>query len=400
MDLFESVSEALSSLAANRLRSSLTMLGVIIGVSAVIALVSLGQGVEVFIKAAFSGIGTNLIAVHPGRRETRGAKPRRGGAPRLLTQDDVLAIRRNARYVRAVTPFVVTSTAVEHERFARNTAVFGVDDQWSSVFNIDVEVGRFFEEADIVADRRVTVLGRTVKQELFGSDSPIGATVTIAGGRYRVIGVTQAKGSTLGLDFDDMVYLPVGIVQRLFGLSGLFSLRARAANEEVIDLAAKEIRDIIIERHGNEDVTVKTQAELFETLSSILGVLTVFLAGIAAISLLVGGIGIMNIMLVTVRERTREIGVRKALGARRRDILAQFLVEAVTLSTVGGSVGILLGAAGPQVVHLLMPQFPAVTTIWSILVAFAFSFAVGIGFGVFPAMQAARLDPIEALRYE
>ncbi|MEE8408314.1 MAG: ABC transporter permease [Myxococcota bacterium] len=400
MDFLESATEAIASLAANKLRSALTMLGVIIGVAAVIALVSLGQGVEVYIKDAFSGIGTNLIAVRVGKTETRGQGPPAGSPPRRLTMEDVRALRMRTRYLRAVTPIMFSSATVEHESFARSVNVFGVDHQWSGVFNIDAEVGRFLSETDVTSDRRVVVLGRTVWQELFGTRNPVGATVNVGGSRFRVIGVTGAKGSTLGLDFDDVVYLSAPFVQQMNGQSGLHGIRARATSEEVIDLAAQEIRTILTDRHRQEDFSVETQAELFKTLGKILAVLTVFLAGIAAISLLVGGIGIMNIMLVTVRERTREIGVRMALGARRRDILAQFLIESVLLATIGGSIGIALGTAGPHIVHLLVEEFPAVTSLWSVVLAFVFSFAVGVVFGVFPAVQAAKLDPIEALRYQ
>ncbi len=400
MDLFEAIAEAGRSLRANKLRSALTMLGVVIGVGAVILLVSLGHGVELFIKMQFSDIGTNLIVVQPGKVETRGFGPPPGGGVKKLTTDDVEAIRRSARHVRGATSLLIGAALVEHGAFGRSLNVIGTDASWVEVFKVRAEVGRFFAEGDVLAQRRVAVIGRKVQQELFGTRNPLGEPITVAGSRFRVIGVTAAKGNALGIDFDDLVYIPIPVAQRLFNTDGLFGMRLRASNEEALSDAAEEAREILTERHGEEDFTLITQDEMFKTLESILGMLTIFLSGVAAISLVVGGIGIMNIMLVTVRERTREIGLRKALGARRRDILLQFLIEAVVLSTLGGSIGIAIGAGGPQLLHFFVPQFPAITTSWAILVAFCFSLGVGVVFGVFPARQAARLDPIEALRYD
>lgn len=400
MDIRESFSEAIQSLSGNKLRSVLTMLGVIIGVGAVIALVSLGQGVQLFVRAEFSGIGTNLVIVQPGKTETQGAGPPPAGGVKKLEDRDVEAIRRGARYVQAITPITLGAARVESGRFARNTNILGADQAFTEVFNIDAEVGRFLEESDVMSQKRVAVVGRKVKHELFGSASAVGEMITVSGTAFRIIGVTMSKGATLGFDFDDVVYLPVGVAQRLFGQEGYFGLRARATSEKVLDAAAAEIKNILIERHGEEDFTIITQVEMFKTLDKILSMLTLFLSGIAAISLLVGGIGIMNIMLVTVRERTREIGLRKAIGASRQDILLHFLIEAVVLSTIGGTFGIALGAGGPQIIHLLSPDFQPVTTLGSIGLAFGFSLGVGVVFGVFPAIQAARLDPIVALRYE
>jgi putative ABC transport system permease protein len=400
MDVFEAFGEAWSSLAANKLRSALTMLGVIIGVGAVIALVSLGGGVELFIKAEFSDIGTNLIAVQPGKVETRGLGPPPGGGVRKLTLEDVDALRLRGRSIRAATALTIGAALVEHGSFARNVNIVGTDAEWVDVFNIQAEVGRFFSEADVDSQRRVAVIGRKVKSELFGTRNAVGEAITVGGSRFRIIGVAASKGNAIGFDFDDLVYVPVGLAQRLFGIDGLFGVRVRAESETALASAAEQVRQILVERHGEEDFTLVTQNEMFETLGNILRMLTIFLSGVAGISLVVGGIGIMNIMLVTVRERTREIGLRKAVGARRKDILVQFLIEAMVLSTIGGSIGILLGAGGPQLLHLFVPSFPAVTTLGSVLVAFGFSLAVGVVFGVFPAVQASRLDPIVALRWD
>jgi len=399
MNVGEAIREAFASLAANRLRSALTMLGVVIGVGAVILLVSLGEGADAFVRSEFAGIGTNLIMVQPGKQSTTGGPPA-PATTRRLTLRDAEAVRRDARFVEAVVPVTIGSGVVEREGYRRNVMVLGVDASWSKVFNVRAERGQFFDEGADVAERRVVVIGPKVAAELFGDADPLGGRIEVAGGRFRVIGVTDPKGSTLGMDFDDIVYIPVSVSFRLFGVDSLFGLRAKAVSNELLGEASREIKRVLRERHGVDDFTVITQDELMKTLSRILDVLTILLASIAAVSLLVGGIGIMNIMLVTVKERTREIGLRKAIGARRRDILVQFLVESATLSLFGGAVGLALGVGIPLVAHLVAPSFPAVVAPWAVVLALVFSLVVGIFFGVYPALQAARLRPVEALRYD
>jgi len=240
-----------------------------------------------------------------------------------------------------------------------------------------------------------------VKRELFGEENPLGSFVTLADSRYRVIGIMQRKGMSLGFDVDDLVFIPVKSAQDLFDTDRLFEILVSVGSPEDIDRAIQQVKDLLIRRHGNrEDFTVTSQGAILSAFTTILNILTAALGGIAGISLLVGGIGIMNIMLVSVRERTREIGIRKAVGARRRDILGQFLLESVVLSTLGGILGILVGVGGAKGLSLLFVYLPTRVSLWSVLLAFGFSAAVGVFFGVYPARRAAHLDPIQALRYE
>ncbi len=248
---------------------------------------------------------------------------------------------------------------------------------------------------------KVIVLGTKVKEELFGTENALGKVVILSDARYRVVGVMRKKGTSMGMDIDDIVYIPVTSGQELFDTDSLFEIIASTPRADDVDRAIAQIKDVLIKRHAHkEDFTIQTQGAMLETMNTILGVLTAVLGGIAGISLLVGGIGIMNIMLVSVRERTREIGIRKALGARNKDILAQFMIEAITLSGAGGVIGIILGVSLALVIPVFVEVLPTSVSLWSILMAFFFSAAVGIFFGVYPARKAALQDPIQALRYE
>jgi putative ABC transport system permease protein len=279
--------------------------------------------------------------------------------------------------------------------------VIGVTPEFQRVRNLHVEIGEFVSQEDVDGRRRVVVLGRTVKRELFGEDNPLGGFVTLSDSRYRVIGIMERKGMSLGFDIDDLVFVPVKSAQDLFDTDRLFEILASVRSPQEIDRGMQEVKDILSRRHGNrEDFTVISQGAVLSALTTVLSILTAALGGIAGISLVVGGIGIMNIMLVSVRERTREIGIRKAVGARRRDILGQFLVESVVLSTLGGLLGVVVGISGAKGLSLLFSTLPTKVSLWSVLMAFGFSAAVGIFFGVYPARRAALLDPIQALRYE
>jgi putative ABC transport system permease protein len=269
------------------------------------------------------------------------------------------------------------------------------------VRNLYVEIGQFLSEEDVEGRRRVVVLGRTVKRELFGEENPLGRFVTLADSRYRVIGIMERKGVSLGFDIDDLVFVPVKSAQDLFDTDRLLEILASVGSPDDIDRAIQQVKDILIRRHGNrEDFTVISQGAILSAFTTILKILTAVLGGIAGISLVVGGIGIMNIMLVSVRERTREIGIRKAVGARRRDILGQFMIESIVLSTLGGLLGIIVGVGGAKGLSLFFTYLPTRVSMWAVLMAFGFSAAVGVFFGVYPARRAARLDPIQALRYE
>ena len=402
MNLLETFRVAFEAIMSNKVRSGLTMLGVIIGVMAVILLVSIGEGAQVYITKELTGLGTNLLIITPGKTSTRGGfHPPSAGTVRKLTYDDSLALRRRAWLLTDAVPLVFGTGKIKYLNMGRDTMVIGTTPEFQRVRNLFVDTGSYVSQGDVDTKSKVIILGSKVKEELFGADNALGKLVTLSDARYRVIGVMQKKGTSLGMDIDDIVYVPVTSGQELFDTDSLFEIIASTPRSEDVDRAIAQIKDILIKRHAHkEDFTIQTQGAMLETMNTILGVLTAVLGGIAGISLLVGGIGIMNIMLVSVRERTREIGIRKALGARNRDIMAQFMIEAITLSGAGGIIGILLGVGLALLIPLFVTVLPTSVSAWSIIMAFTFSAAVGIFFGVYPARKAALQDPIQALRYE
>jgi putative ABC transport system permease protein len=391
---------SLEALASNPIRSLLTMLGVIIGVASVIMLVSIGEGAKSYIRSELMGIGSNLLVINPGKTETTGMMHPPSGVHKL-TLDDLRAIEKRATALVGATPLVVSSAPVKFENRTRDVIVIGTDDKFQDIRNLHVEIGSFLTPADVEARRKVAVIGRTVKKELFRDANPLGESLKIGDAPFRVIGIMEKKGMTLGFDIDDLVFIPVETAQELFDQDGITEILAQVVNENEIDRAKEQIRRTLIRRHaGEEDFSIVTQQAMLSTAQGILNTFTYVLGGIASISLLVGGIGIMNIMLVSVRERTREIGLRKAVGASERDILIQFVIESVTLSVVGGLIGIALGAGIAYGARAAFPVIPVAVTAWSIVTAFAFALLVGVFFGIYPAMKAARLNPIDALRYE
>ena len=402
MDFRELATQALEMLGANRVRTALTILGVVIGVAAIILLVSLGEGATAYITRELTGLGTNLLIITPGKTQTSGGfHPPIASTVRKLTYDDALALRRRATQLTDVVPVVLGTGKIRHQGVARDTTVIGITPEFQRVRKLYVEIGQFVSDEDVEGRRRVVVLGRTVKRELFGEENPLGRFVTLADARYRVIGIMEQKGVSLGFDIDDLVFIPVKSAQDLFDTDRLFEILASVGAPDDINQAIQQVKDLLVRRHGNrEDFTVTSQGAILSAFTTILNILTAALGGIAGISLLVGGIGIMNIMLVSVRERTREIGIRKAVGARRRDILGQFLLESVILSTLGGVLGIAVGVGGARILSLLFVYLPTRVSLWSVVMAFGFSAAVGVFFGVYPARRAALLDPIQALRYE
>jgi putative ABC transport system permease protein len=402
MDFRETIGLALEMLAANRVRTALTMLGVVIGVAAIILLVAVGEGATAYITRELTGLGTNLLVITPGKTQTSGGfHPPMASTVRKLTYEDAVALRRRATLLSDVVPVVLGTGKIRNQGVSRDTSVIGITPEFQRVRNLYVEIGQFVSDEDVEGRRRVVVLGRTVKRELFGEENPLGRYVTLADSRYRVIGIMERKGVSLGFDIDDLVFVPVKSAQDLFDTDRLFEILAAVRSADDIDRAIQQTKDLLIRRHGNrEDFTVISQGAMLSAFTTILKILTAVLGGIAGISLLVGGIGIMNIMLVSVRERTREIGIRKAVGARRRDILAQFLLESVVLSSLGGILGIAVGIGGASALSLLSAYLPTRVSLWSVLLAFGFSAAVGVFFGVYPARRAALLDPIQALRYE
>jgi len=408
MNILESVRIALRALAANKLRAVLTMLGIIIGVGAVIALLSLGQGVQATVEGEIEGVGSNLLLVFAG---TFGTQQQR---VQQLTYRDAQALADPiaAPSVAAVAPMIQRSATVVYGQHEGSATILGVTPEYSFVRNARVVEGRFIEDGDLTTRSRVCVIGADVADTFFPDTVALGQTIKIRNVPFRVVGVMERKGSSgFGASQDSYVYVPLTTAAvRLFGTrtaSGDFPLtliNVAAVDKASVDPAIEEVTAILRERHRltyqDNDFSVITQRDIINLAGSIIGILTIFLGAIAGISLLVGGIGIMNIMLVSVTERTREIGIRKAVGAKRRDILWQFLIEAMVLSVLGGLIGIALGMVGASVVTRIEPRIEAVLTPGIVLMATGFSAAVGLFFGIYPAMRAAGLHPIEALRYE
>ncbi|MCI0527313.1 MAG: ABC transporter permease [Nitrospira sp.] len=400
MNILESIRIALEALFSNKGRSALTMLGVIIGVLAVISLVAIGEGAKAYVSKELMGIGSNLLVITPGKAQTSGGPPMSVDSAKKLTYEDTEFLARRASVLKHVAPIVVGTGKVKYQNRSRDTTVLGVTYEFQQARNLHVEIGSFVSADDVDAQRRVCVLGRLVKQELFDESNPLGKMIKINDASFRVIGIMERKGVSFGFNIDDLVFIPVKTAQDLYDTDKIFEIMVAATSEKEVEEAKRQIIQLLTKRHGEEDFTITTQAAMLETMESILTTLTWVLGAIAGISLVVGGIGIMNIMLVSVSERTREIGIRKAVGAKRRDILSQFLVESITISAVGGLLGVLLGVSLSQGLAFSFPSLPVKVSLWSILLALSFSVFVGVFFGVYPARKASKLDPIEALRHE
>ncbi len=399
MSIPESFRLAFDALIANKMRALLTMLGVIIGVMSVILLVSMGQGVKADITGQVSGLGSNLLFVMPGRFDFSSTEASGGnGIPTYkLRPADVGLIQKRAPLAAGVVGIVEAPIRVTYKNRNRRTIGVCTDETYPDVMERPLAEGRFFTKSQLDASRRVAILGKTTTNALFGSASPIGKQIKVGDQKFVVIGVMSTKGMMMGQDFDDGVWVPITLANTLVGHERISEIVVKASDPDRIDETKKEIESVLSKRYTKDDFTVFTQGETLSLLKNILNVMTLMLAGIASISLLVGGIGIMNIMLVSVTERTREIGIRKAVGARTSDIMIQFIIEAVMLSALGGLVGIALGVGTALILNNWLP---AQITAWSVAMAFFFSAGVGVFFGVYPAWKAARLDPIEALRYE
>jgi putative ABC transport system permease protein len=400
VSILESFRLAFDALVGNKMRAALTMLGIVIGVMAVILLISIGQGVKADITGQISGLGSNLLFVMPGKFDMGAGGDSAGGngiPTYKLKAEDVDLINKRSNLSDGALGIIESPVNITYQNRKRRTIAVGTNETYPDVMTRPVENGRFFTNSQVQSGRRVTVLGQTVVKSLFGSVDPIGKQVKIQGQKFVVIGVMSKKGMTMGQDFDDGAYIPISLAGSVTGNDRISELVVKAKSADDVEATKTEIESIMSKKYSRDDFTVFSQSETLSLLGNILGIMTAMLAGLASISLLVGGIGIMNIMLVSVTERTREIGIRKAVGARTSDIMVQFIIEAVMLSALGGLIGIGLGVAAAYIIDSWLSTS---VTAWSVGLSFFFSAAVGIFFGVYPAWKAARLDPIEALRYE
>lgn len=396
---------ALKSIARNKMRSLLTMLGIIIGVGAVICLVALGQGSQKDIEGQVATLGTNLLIIMPGSSQRGGVH---GGAGSLgsLNLSDVAVLRKNAPLLQAVSPEIRIQSQVVAGANNWNTSIYGGDSEYLSIRNYQLAAGRSFNPRELLTRAKVALLGQTVADQLFPGEDPIGARIRIGNVPFQIIGILASKGqSAMGSDQDDVILAPSStVLYRLGDGKTLRAIVASAVSSEQMDAAKAEVSQVLRSAHrlsasSEDDFRLRDQTEINQMATRVTGTLTLLLSAIAGVSLLVGGIGIMNIMLVSVTERTREIGIRLAIGARPRDVLAQFLIEAATLSLFGGLIGIGAGLGGAALAGKLLGISLVVNPV-VIIVAVVFTGAVGIFFGYYPARKAANLNPIDALRYE
>ncbi len=407
MKLSKLIKGGIKNLAVNKLRTGLAVLGIVIGIGSVIALISLGQASQQAVQSQIQSIGSNLLTVSPGFQMSGGVRGAAGGATTLINED-AQTIRTSSKIttVKYVSPEYQSRAQITAGRNNTNTQVVGVEPIYAQVRKLALSSGSFITSAQLTTMSKVAVLGPTVAADLFGSGvNPVGQSIRISGKVFQVIGVTKSKGGSGFQNQDDRIFVPLTTAQKqLFGVKYLTSIALEAESETAMTQAQNQVGYLLLERHGKTDVSdadfrIMSQADILETATQVTGTFTSMLSGIAAISLLVGGIGIMNIMLMSVTERTREIGLRKALGAKKKVIITQFLIESVILTFTGGIIGIGLGIAGFYLYSQINSSTFAVSAS-SVLLAFAVSTAIGILFGWYPAHKAANLQPIEALRYE
>lgn len=405
-DIFETIIESFRILALNKMRTGLAVLGIVIGIGSVITLISLGQGSQKSIESQIQSLGSNLLTVSPTRQSSGGVMGQFGGGTSLVLADaKAIEDKFSETLVNKVSPEYSSRSQVVAGRNNTNVSVIGVYPAYAEIKKVTMEKGIFISERDVASTTKVAVLGPTTATDLFGETSPIGKTIKVGNQSLRVIGVTVSKGGSGFNNPDDMIYVPLTTAQKqIFGKTNLTSISIEAKSEEVMVQVQDEIGYLLLNQHKlnsptDADFTIMSQSDLLNTVSQVTGTLTALLGGIAAISLLVGGIGIMNIMLVTVTERTREIGLRKALGAKKKTIITQFLVESILLTFTGGVIGMIFGIAASLLISKIM-NIASSISLSSILLVIGVSSLIGIIFGLYPARKAANLQPIEALRYE
>lgn len=395
-DLLAMTSRAIT---AHPLRAFLTLLGIAIGVTAVLLLTAIGEGIHSFVLREFTQFGTHVIQIVPGKTAARGGPPGLPTTARPLTLEDSEALARLPG-VTAVTPVVSANSEVEYGGRVRRSAVYGVGPEMSAVFAMRVRSGQFLPPDDVRQARALVVLGATLKRELFGSDNPLGRRIRIAGERFRVIGVMEPKGQFLGTDLDDSVYIPAARALAMLNREGLMEINLAYRPGLESAALAHAVRRLLDSRHGREDYTLTTQEDMLRSLSRILGILTAAVGALGGISLLVGGVGIVTIMTIAVAERTAEVGLLVALGARRQTIQQLFLAEAVVLSLMGGLLGVAVGGCVAVLAQLALPGLPVLVPWRYVAASLGVSVAIGLIAGVMPARRAAQLNPVFALRTE
>ncbi|MFB6275003.1 MAG: ABC transporter permease [Halothece sp.] len=403
MQLMETIRMATATLTANKLRSSLTMLGIIIGNASVIAMVGVGQGAQVLAKNQFQSLGPNTLFITPGSREERQTT---FDLPKTLVYEDAKAIAEQVPSIEGVAPQISNNQVITYRDKNSNDSVIGTTPSFLNVRSFQIAQGRFIREFDLQKNSRVAVLGSETAKRFFGLENPLGKQIRIKNSSFKIVGVLEPKGSFLGNNQDDVVYIPLTTManqivgnRSVYGMNLTF-ISVSAKNSDSIRAAKFQIENLLRLRHnitGENDFTIQTQQDILELVGTVTGGLTAMLAAIAGISLLVGGIGVMNIMLVSVSERTQEIGLRKAIGAREKDILTQFLIEATILAVLGGFFGTVIGG-GIVILAGSITPLPATISVSAVIIAVTVSGGIGLAFGVIPARQAAKLDPIVALR--
>ncbi len=389
----------LSSVISHRLRSLLTALGIAVGIASVVLLTAIGSGIHHFILAEFTQFGTNIIGINPGRVTTAGGSVGIFGTVRPLTIEDAEAMERLPGVI-AAEPVTAGNAVVEGNGRNRRGNVYGVGANFPTVFTFELAAGRFLPDDDPRSARAFVVLGHTMASELFGQRNPLGERIRVGGSRYRVLGVMKPKGQMLGFDIDDTVYIPTAKALEMFERDSLMEIDVLYRSDANADAVAKAIKTLLIARHGREDFAITTQEQMLEVLNSVLDVLTFAVGALGGISLLVGAVGILTIMTIAVRERTGEIGLLRALGSTRRQVLLLFLGEATILAALGGLAGLGLGLGGALLLDIAVPALP-VQIAWDyVLLAECLAGAIGLLAGIMPARHAAALDPVEALRTE